>query len=582
MGFMTTLGTHVRLQDLETIESLGKVRKVFRSSTYQSDSYLAGLRHLTRAKRNYLRRDPKQNRLVRMGRYFGELRHRTRREKFIRRFAQDCESFFRPTLFSESDHAFFTTVSELELMGLAAYLATHPRTLQVHWHLQFHFNLFDGRTPEYEQQLDVARAIQACFDAALSRVPYHAIHFYTTSDTLADQYNRLGVGEFEVLPYPVSPRFNKADCTDLKSTVSELASDSEQVDRENRRPLRLTCPGGVRREKGVQDYLQPLVDKIWEPHLDSGNIKIVVQRSKDKWNGKPKIELDLPNNDDESTACNPIEYLSHPLSDDDYIKFIQSSDCGLLFYDSRIYFSRRAGVLGELLSCGKPVIVPAGSWLSEQIQNPIFEHVYELGVEHGIVRQMDLSEVRCQSNNVPLPGGVVSFDQARHPFVLNFDRQIEEGGFSIGFDWHWPEVPGVFARVEVTEFDSDGNDIHTSRQVIGQRRELSDSTAFFPFRKTTSSVKVSLKNAFHDSNASVKNFQINTIRDASSGLPRGAVGIIAADQDDLSNCIDEFVKHYAHYKNSAEKFAETWSRQHQPKRTVARLISNQLEMRRAA
>ena len=36
------------------------------------------------------------------------------------------------------------------------------------------------------------------------------------------------------------------------------------------RPLRLTCPGGVRREKGHQEYLQPLIDDIWESHLANG------------------------------------------------------------------------------------------------------------------------------------------------------------------------------------------------------------------------------------------------------------------------------------------------------------------------
>ncbi len=361
-------------------------------------------------------------------------------------------------------------------MGLAAYLSTQPRTLQVHWHLQFHYNLFEGRTPEYDEQLPVARAIQSCFDAALARVPNHAIHFYTTSDALADQYNRLGVGEFEVLPYPVSPAF----CRHPERPATRRPADRElEIDAHTKSgPLRVTCPGGIRREKGHLNYLQPLVNKIWEPHLAPGNVKIVVQRPEPKWRGKQKLDLHLPQPDSVvGSDKSPIEYLKHPLSDDDYIDFISSSDCGLLFYDSRIYFSRRAGVMGELLSCGKPVIVPAGSWLSEQIQGPIYEHVDRL--VDPLARQLGLSDVRCDFSNVPLPGGVVSFDQFRHPFVLNFEREAGETGFALSFDWHWPDVPGIFARIEVAEFDASGNSTGKARQVVGQRRELSDSTGVF-------------------------------------------------------------------------------------------------------
>lgn len=580
MGYLTTIGTHQKLTEADFIERFGTVRRVFRNTTYQRDSYLAGLRHLTRAKRNYIGIEPGLSRLQRMSHFVSQIRHQRRRQGLIRWFARDCHAFFKPTLLTDGDHAFFTTVSELELMGLANYLCAHPQTLQVHWHLQFHYNLFEGRTPEYDEQVNLARTIQSCFDAALARVPYHAIHFYTTSEALADQYNRLGVGEFEVLPYPVSPAF----CHHPKRFNSVHGADRElNIDtRTDAGALRVTCPGGIRREKGHLDYLQPLVDKIWEPHLAPGKVKIVVQRSENHWRGKRRLDLRLPQAQGTTLDSDksPIEYLKHPLSDEDYINFISSSDCGLLFYDSRIYFSRRAGVLSELLSCGKPVIVPAGSWLSEQIQDPIYEHVYRL--VDAPARQLSLAEMRCDFNNVPLSGGIVSFDQFRHPFVLNFDREIGETGFVLSFDWHWPNVPGVFARIEVAEFDAGGNSTGKARQVVGPRRDAAGSLAFFHFSPQTDSVEIRIRNAFHDSNASVKNLQIRTMVTANQQIPRGAVGIIAADQDELSNCIDELVQHYPHYRNTAELFAETWSQQHQPRRTIAHLIATGNEARRAA
>ena len=209
MGFGLTIGTNLRLGSFPAIDELGRVRRVFRETTYQQDSYVSGLRHLTRSKTDFLKGISGSPIHVRILRDIAARRHRLRRDRFIRRFAIDCERFFSESVFHPGDHAFFTTVSELELQGLACFLSNHPRTLQVHWHLQFHYNLYDGRTPEYSKQAHVTRAVQACFDDALARVPYHSLHFYTTSENLSDQYQQLGVGDFDVLPYPVSPAFCK-------------------------------------------------------------------------------------------------------------------------------------------------------------------------------------------------------------------------------------------------------------------------------------------------------------------------------------------------------------------------------------
>ena len=212
MGFLTTIGVNRKLRkasnsEVESIGSLGSVRRTFRRTTYQPDSYLSGLRHLTRSKIDCFPDFSAAGFWKRHRQRVSDFFHRGRREKLVRRFAVDCESFFRNTLFTPNDHAFFATVSELELMGLAVFLANQPRTLQAQWHLQFHFNLFEGRPPEYEEQTHIGKAVRSCFLAALSRLSYHSINFYTTSEQLADQYNRLGVGLFESLPYPISAEF---------------------------------------------------------------------------------------------------------------------------------------------------------------------------------------------------------------------------------------------------------------------------------------------------------------------------------------------------------------------------------------
>ncbi len=574
-GYYTTIGTHKRFQQSSSLDPFGQIKRAFRETTYQQDSYLSGLRHLTRTNFDYLpgQPQPSEARLLekispqRVFHSMRHARHQARRRKKIRNFAIDCENFFQSTLLTEHDHAFFATVNEMEFMGLAAYLANHPRTLQVTWHLQFHFNLFDGRTPEYEAQRKVLLAIQNCFDAGLSRIPYHKLNFYTTSETLADQFNRLGVGNFNVLAYPVRPEL-------FSEPVRVLSASDEDL---NDRPLRITCPGEVRREKRMVDYLQPLVDRVWEDHIQTGNVQIVVQRPNRKWPYREKIELNSPTG--QSPDCNYewVQYFSHPLNDIDYLQLIQDTDIGLLFYDSRVYFSRRAGVLSELLTCGKPVIVPAGSWLGDQIAEPSFRYVDSLCNVHNRKRSLSLYDLNWNRSNVPLSGGIVSFDQGSHPFELEFELADDETSFVLEFDWHWPRNQGVYCRFELNNMIDDDA---SSLQIIGHRMNGMSPVVFF--RSSQKQVNLRLTNAFHDSTASIQQLTVHTLDVDAECTPVSSVGYIAAGEEDIARGIDDMVAHFEHYRTTAQMFAQSWCQQHEPKHTLSSLVAAETSTRRAA
>lgn len=574
MGFNTIIGGHRGFNAPE----LGEFRSVFSQTTYQPDSYLAGLRTATRQRIDFLNpsRRGRESLFSRARHVWLLNRHQKRRSRFIHQFATDCTRYFGDAQFAEGDHVFFTTVSELELIGLTHFLARNPQSLQAHWHLQFHFNLFEGRTPEYEKQSQVTKAIRSCFEISLARIPYHQLHFYTTSKLLADQYERLQVGDFEVLPYPVAECFRPKKETTVNNN------------RDLKQPLRFTCPGAIRREKGHIEYLQPLVNKIWNPHLQGGNLQLVIQRPPKKLVQGEKLELEFP----ESTDSKPVvDYLPHPLPSDAYSELIRTTDCGLLFYDSRTYFSRRAGVLGELLSCGKPVIVSAGSWLAEQVKAPNFEYVDSIAQSELAIRKLTLAQLSWGHNNVPLPGGVISFDDQRNPFDLSLDVSSEEGGICIYWDWHWPQSSGVYNRVElmanppeVTEErapELDDPIPPMSIQTIGHR-ENESAGCFFHLPNNTQKITIRFLNAFHDSMASIRNVRIVTLGKAAKQAPIGTVGIVAADELELPQCIDEMVRHYDHYRSSAEAFAHGWHSRHEPRRTIAHLLSTEEPLRRAA
>ena len=607
-GFLTTIGVNRRFRNTDGLSRLGRVQPVFRDSTYSHDSYLTGLRQLTRVHDRYLslyRIHPTGWRQV--GALWRRLRHESRRERSIRRFATDCETFFRPFLLSDFDHAFFTTINELEFMGIAAYLATWPTTLQVQWHFQFHFNLFDGRTPEYDSQRHVARVVQNCFDAARARIPYHRIHLYTTSEALADQYNRLGVGDFRVLAYPVRPELFGLGGFD-ESTETDRIDRIDRIDRVGRGrgavpestnsgsatsaatdaspPIQITCPGAVRREKQSVEYLQPLVEQIWQRHIATGNVRLAVQRPRRHWPAREKIELRPPRGVAEVPGW--VRYHSHPLPDDDYLKLIADTDCGLLYYDSRAYFSRRAGVLGELLCLGKPVIVPAGSWLGDQIQPAVFEHVCQIA-RSATVRSLGLDDLQWDSSNVPHMGGQLAFDHGPHPFQFTFPIQTrrdrsgrpEEDGFVIRFDWRWPREHGVYCRILARMLGPRGDVLAEQVQVVGHARQTDAAVAYFPVVAQTASIQIQLTNAFHESTANVDRLAILVCR-TGRFQPIGQVGMIAPEVERIGEMIDELVEHFAHYQRTAREFARTWRQDHRPRQTLSHLVHSRPVSTRAA
>ena len=585
-GFRNVIGTHQRFRQSDGLKKFGEIRNVFRKSTYLADSYLSGLRHLTRSGDRFIELEAEPLSAWRRPWSVGQLwRHRRRRRAAICSFALCCEQFFQSVEGSAQDHVFFTTVNEIELMGLAVYLSQHPEMIELNWHLQFHFNLFDGRTPEYESQHKVARMVQRCFDSALARVPFHKIHFYTTSEALAEQYNRLGVGQFEVLAYPVRPDFFPASTLPTVA-CSPAASDEAVVRRPEppaARPLRLTCPGEFRREKSNANCLQNLVDQIWDRYLVNQRVRLALQRPPRRWPAKEKIELQPPMGQSPADA-EWVEYYSHPLDESAYVELISDTDCGLLVYDSRAYYSRRAGVLGELLSNGKPVIVPAGCWLADQIQDSVFSHVQRLVSQCGVAT-LGSSQWEWDSRNVPLPGGVLSFDQSRHPFLFGFrrDRASLPGfnGLAIEFDWHWPQVRGVYCRVQVEFLDALGKVVGSSVQVVGHPGKAIKAAAVFQCFEPFESVRVKLTNAFHDSNASVRNLEIKCL-DLEEPVAVGEVGVIAADQAEVPRAVDEIVQHYDHYRDTAQAHSRDWRNRHEPGQTIEHLVSGVVPLSRAA
>ena len=567
LGWNAVVGANRRFRPDREFAHAAKIISAFRNSTYSKFSYLAGLNGLTRNELQELwpnsQPSPQETWTQRfMARWTLHSFHK-HRQAHIRQFACDCELFFRDRVFDDGDHVLMAGVSELELMGLAAYLSNHPRTLQVQWHLLFHFNVFDGRPADYQAQQTRAILLQRCFDAAMARIPYHQVTFYTTTDALADQYNRLSRSRFDTLPYPVNQTFWESPQT--------LAQVHDGLTGEAAGPLTLTYAGAVRREKGQRQVIQSLVDELWPDLLSNAKLRLQIQRAKKRFGRKPKLDIEMP--DHQPRAIEPICYVDHPLPIDDYTRLIKSTDIGLLAYDPRAYFGRRAGILGEYLCAGRPVIVPAGSWLAEQIALHTQDYITEQLQRQRVAFDADLADMQCAPGNVPQHGGIVAFDYSRRPFMATIPIQQPVDALSFEFRWHWPMIAGSFCRIELSQFDDCGRMLDQQMDVLGIAHSNVAIRSLVSIRGQTQQIVVRITNAFDECSLSVRDLRAIGLAANGQTLPRSAVGIVAASNEWLPAAVREIVEHYDHYRQTAIQWSLKFREAHLPERTFAELIA---------
>ncbi len=605
-GRSVTIGCHRKLartkgpvatESLRSLQQLGDVRAVFRETVYQGDSCLAGLRRAARAKPLPGDQSDHPSAGWRQGgtRWLSsakDLRVQRRRKRITRLFTAGCREFFRFQAPVSGDQVLVAASSELEVAGAVDFLAAHPAGLRAEWHFLFHFNLFDGWTPEYESQRAAMVRTRRTLMMAIRKLPAGSMRFHATTETLADQLNHLGVARFAPLPYPISSDFLPAEesipTIAASRSVQQIESESNFEAEPKTEPVSLVCAGATRREKGQATCLQDLVDAISEPLLHAGKAKLLVQRPKQKRFGKRRLELTLADRAAGSRESNfaainsnAIEYLAHPLPRAEYQRLLRSTDVGLFCYDARSYFSRCAGILVEMLACGKPVIVPAGTWLADQIQQPIDQHVSDFQRQHKSRCQFEHADFQFDRGNVPGPSGVWSFDKNLHPFAAEVDCEAGDQVAVARFDWHWPRQHGLYARVECVQLDCDENVIATTAQAIGVTRSSGSPRLLFRLQPECRRLKFHLTNAFGNGTITIRNFsmELYSAGSVATQTPVGAVGVIAASARDLPDCVAEVVTHIVHYRQSAEAFSHDWINRHHPQRTVDRIFNRRTNRR---
>ena len=485
----------------------------------------------------------------------GDLCHRRGRRRRIAAFAASLDKLFSHVPLADGDQVFIPTLSELDLAGLIRHLEASPQSSRrADWHLQFHYNIFDGREPEFPAQADKLATMQAAFADALARVPTHRLFFYNTTEPLAAQYARMNLAPFAALPYPVNETLavTAADANDGASSRAAPAPRQNVP-----RPLRIACLGAIRPDKGAAE-LARVVERLWDSHFLPGRCQLVVQSN------KPRFRLPLPIDDEAELpdGVEPIVYAPHPLPMGDYVALIRSADVGLLMYDSRRYYARCSGVLVELLSVGTPVVVSAGCWMAEQIAEANFAHV-----DRAMRDLRQLGDHRLGSLDLPAMA---------HDVAAEIDVPRHATHAVCSFCWRFPSEAGTYLRLTLESLGADGDEAPPRTQIVGRRCGPQAANAMFPLAPSTTRVRLRCENAYDDGPIGLADVHFHVLSAQhlpQATYPLGAVGRIAADDEQVAPLLDEITTHWPHYRNTAADFSQAWSAYHNAGRIVDELAA---------
>ncbi len=455
----------------------------------------------------------------------------------LARYASDCRSLFRRIGIRSDDQVFFPSLSEFDFLGLVSYLESSPASRSVSWHLQFHFDIFEGRQHEYQSQPERISRFRRQFAAAMQRIPGHRLHFYCTTEQIAEQYNRMGVARFQPLPYPVSQA--------LRPAATRIGGG----------PLRVTCAGAVRREKG-RIALSQLIHEILHGRLAGGRLQLVFQANRNALrrlmprDAARKLSIhDAP----DVSITDPIVPIAFPLDAEAYARLIRQAEIGLFLYDSRRYHARCSGVLSEMLAAGVPTLVPAGCWLADQQAAPLAGYV---------------DQWLHDAEGKEYVGSCVELG-------VNVGTQ----GVALRVGGLGPASATEYVELSAQQFDASRRAIRAEQKDVLSRTPHTDrAAAVLPLHASARHVRLQVRRAYQQTRPDRPVWNIAAIGSPAPYDVRpvrlGGIGLSTSSPDRISEMIEEMVANYEQYRAAAVAFSRRWRHDHAALRTLEALLAN--------
>jgi len=490
--------------------------------------------------------------LLFLNRHKKNILSRLRKSKRIRSFGKDTIRMIDKVNLTEGDIVFIPTLSEFDMLGLLYAFQKRTVAEKVSWHLLFRRNIFVGRDPQYSQQMNNLKLLRSKFLYFRNQAQNHQVFFYTDTDKLTYQYNYLKAVLFSTLPIPVN---------------EELQINQRDIDSST--PIKITYIGDARREKGYQ-YIPEIARRLYMNYIKTNKVKFILQSNFSFTEYQHNSDVFMARHQLEQFA-EGVELIKDSLSTTEYLELVRSSDIGLILYDRDNYYARSSGALVEYLSAGIPVIVPSGSWMSDQIADCSYQHHDQLKRDYGFVKMREKIDyvwsnyddderinIRFGGKDDKLECLVVLPDNIKYLLVsFELDSSME----------------GTYISIEFVEMNGQVEPLAQKKVTVGKSFNNKRVSAMFNLSETNSSIALLwFYNAFGNEKAVIKDVQLHYY-DGINELPIASVGIVVDDAENAVEAIKEIVDHYPHYRQSAKDYSVNWNKKHNADALVKQLIT---------
>jgi glycosyltransferase involved in cell wall biosynthesis/tetratricopeptide (TPR) repeat protein len=170
----------------------------------------------------------------------------------------------------------------------------------------------------------------------------------TDSARMAQAYAHLTLAPIDVFPIPLTGRQPETPRHDAPNASTGVAHR-----------VRFVSLGGARDEKGIFDLIAAVIEL--EELGKAGGISFVIQCN----TTDPAIDAAIEDLSRRNLCF--VELFRAPLSSDQYKALLADADVVVLPYTRPVYEARSSGVFVEAAGAGKPMIVTADTWLSDEL-----------------------------------------------------------------------------------------------------------------------------------------------------------------------------------------------------------------------
>lgn len=455
----------------------------------------------------------------------------------LKSFQKDTARLLRELRPGAGDIVFVPTISAIDLMGLSELLKTERPGAS--WHLLFRRDIYPGRAAEYGLHEWRTGGLRNTLQVSMEKMRGHDVRFYTDTEELTAQYNRLGAAAFQTVPIPHT---------------------HTPVEAQPAGPLRIIYVGDARREKGYQ-YIPRIAEDLWNEYVAPGRVSFHLQSNFNVPNGEP--EAVIARQQLEQLAVRKpgaIELIKRPLTSEQYKAFLLSGDINLLLYDADNYYARSSGILVESLSAGIPVIAPAGSWLARQFQGVVYAYQTGLRERMELVKTYEMGQLRWQVKNNPRANAITNGEltaSSREAGAVTVLRNLP----AVTHLLVDVDLGSVEAVVEYEQQDAQGNSIGG---VQSRMLEGGQSCALVALDTRTVKLTVAVVRG------SLRRLRLDLLR-AKEALPVSAVGVVYHSVAEITPLVRDLIEHHEHYKRTAREFSLRWQEYHNSDQLITSL-----------